>query len=139
MKPIPRDAATSRRMAGQRQKGTKIEESVGEVLRLQGLRYRKNVRSLPGSPDFANKSRRWAIFVNGCFWHHHTDCRKATIPKTNPDFWTAKFEANRRRDARAVCELRKQGYAVVIIWECEKDRIVAKLAKILEARGVDTG
>ncbi|WP_380784987.1 very short patch repair endonuclease [Sphingomonas sp. R86521] len=139
MKPTAHDAATSRRMAGQRQKGTKIEETVGTVLRHEGLRYRRNVRSLPGSPDFANKSRCWAIFVNGCFWHHHTNCRKATIPKTNTDFWTTKFAANRDRDARAVRALRRRGYAVVMIWECEKDRIVERLAKILEPRGVDAG
>jgi len=131
------DAATSARMSGIRQKGTAIERLVAERLRKLGFHYRKNVRSLPGSPDFANKTRRWAIFVNGCFWHHHTDCRKATIPRTNPEFWTAKFEANRRRDARAVCELRRRGYAVVLIWECEKDRIAEKLTKILEARGVE--
>ena len=137
MTPVPRDAATSRRMAGIRQKGTKIEETVAAVLREHGVGYRKNVKSLSGSPDFANKSRRWAVFVNGCFWHHHTDCRRATIPKTNREFWSAKFATNRSRDARAACALRRRGYRVVLVWECEKDLIATKLAKILEPRGID--
>ena len=75
------DPVTSARMAGIRQKGTKVERVVATVLRELALHYRKNVKQLPGSPDFANRSRRWAIFVNGCFWHHHTGCRKATVPK----------------------------------------------------------
>jgi DNA mismatch endonuclease Vsr len=131
------DPTTSARMAGIRQRGTKIETVVAIVLRDLGLHYRKNVKRLRGSPDFANRSGRWAIFVNGCFWHHHTGCQKATVPKSNANFWTTKFRDNRRRDARAIGCLRKEGYRVVIIWECQKDRIRAKLAKILEARSVD--
>lgn len=131
------DPATSVRMAGIRQKDTKIETVVATILRDLNLHYRKNVKQLPGSPDFANRSRRWVIFVNGCFWHHHTGCRKATIPKSNTDFWTIKFRDNRRRDARAIARLRSEGYRVVVIWECETDRIRAKLGKILEARSVD--
>lgn len=87
MKVPQADPATSARMARVKQKGTKIETMVAIVLRELGLHYRKNVRQLPGSPDFANRTRGWAIFVNGCFWHHHTGCRKATTPKTNTDFW----------------------------------------------------
>ncbi|MEI3854981.1 MULTISPECIES: very short patch repair endonuclease [unclassified Ensifer] len=124
-------------MAGVRQRGTRIETLVACILREMGLRYRKNVKQLVGSPDFANRARRWAIFVNGCFWHHHTGCRKATVPKTNTDFWTAKFRDNRRRDAQAIRSLRRSGYYVVIVWECEKDRMRSKLGKILEARRID--
>ena len=133
------DPATSARMAGIRQKETKIETAVAMILRDLGLHYRKNVKRLPGSPDFANRSARWAIFVNGCFWHHHAGCRKATVPKTNTSFWIQKFRDNRRRDARAIRLLRKDGYLVVTIWECQAKRIHTKLGKILEARGVDAG
>jgi DNA mismatch endonuclease Vsr len=126
-------------MAGIRQKETKIETSVAMILRDLGLHYRKNVKRLPGSPDFANRSARWAVFVNGCFWHHHAGCRKATVPKTNTSFWMQKFRDNRRRDARAIRSLRKDGYLVVTIWECQPTRIRAKLGKILEARSVDAG
>lgn len=133
------DPATSVRMAGIRQKETKIETAVAIILRDLGLRYRKNVKRLPGSPDFANQTARWAIFVNGCFWHHHAGCRKATVPKSNTSFWMQKFLDNRRRDARAIRALRHDGYLVITIWECQTNRIRAKLSKILEARSIHAG
>ena len=131
------DPATSARMAGIRQKGTKVERLVAITLRELGLYYRRNVKRLSGSPDFASRSGRWAIFVNGCFWHHHTGCRRATVPKTNTAFWTTKFHENRRRDARAIRSLRNEGYRVIIIWECGEDRIRSKLSKILKTRNVN--
>lgn len=139
MKAARPDPTTSARMAGIRQKETNIETAVAMILRDLGLHYRKNVKRLPGSPDFANRSARWAIFVNGCFWHHHAGCGKATVPKTNTNFWTLKFRDNQRRDARAIRSLRKEGYLVVTVWECQAKRIRAKLSKILEARSVDAG
>ena len=137
MKAVRPDPETSARMARIRQKGTKIETIVATVLRDLGARYRKNVKKLPGSPDFANRSRRWAVFVNGCFWHHHKGCRRATIPKSNRKFWIAKFRDNRRRDARSIARLRREGYRVVLIWECQEGLIRDKLAKVLEPRRVD--
>lgn len=124
-------------MAGVRQKSTKIELTVGAILRELGIHYRKNVKRLPGSPDFANQSARWAIFVNGCFWHHHTNCNKATIPKSNYEFWKQKFRDNRSRDARAIQKLRGNGYRVVLIWECERKRIPARLSNVFKARCID--
>ena len=109
----------SRLMSLVRRKGTKPERVVAAALRELGLSYRLNVSTLPGSPDFANKSSSWAIFVNGCYWHHHSGCRKATIPKTNTLFWLEKFKANRKRDAKAVRRLRQMGFDVLVIWECE--------------------
>lgn len=137
MRAVRPDPTTSARMARIRQKGTNIETLVGNALRDYGLRYRKNVKKLPGSPDFANRTRRWAIFVNGCFWHHHAGCRKATIPKSNTRFWKQKFRENQLRDARAIRSLRREGYRVVVIWECQRHQISGKLRKIFEARGVD--
>jgi len=125
-------------MAGVRQESTKIELTVAAILRELGIHYRKNVKRLPGSPDFANQSARWAIFVNGCFWHHHTNCLKATIPKSNNEFWKRKFRDNRLRDSRAVRKLRGNGYQVILIWECEKDRIRASLSNVFKARCIDT-
>lgn len=101
-----------------RQKGTAPELLVAKALRDLGLGYRKNARDLPGSPDFANRGRRWAIFVNGCYWHHHS-CSRGTIPTRNREFWMAKFRTNRARDARAVRALRAAGYRVLLVWECE--------------------
>ncbi len=139
MKDLVTDPKTSARMAGVRQRDTKIEVIVGNLLRLSGLRYRKNVKSLPGSPDFANKKKRWAVFVNGCYWHHHTGCRKATVPKRNTEFWINKFRANRQRDARAIRSLREMGFKVLLVWECQKDVESLALNEILETRRVDRG
>ena len=124
-----------------RRTGTPAEEQVAALCRKLGLAYRRNVRSLPGSPDLANKSHRWAIFVNGCFWHHHTRCAKATIPKRNRAFWTAKPKGNRRRDAKKIRQLRAAGYRVLLLWECKIDNEVQalrRLSYLSEARVVDT-
>lgn len=123
-------------MARVRQTGTAAERRVAAALRRLGVGYRKNVRDLPGSPDFANKSRGWAIFVHGCFWHRHRGCPRATTPKNNRDFWLAKFARNRERDARAIRSLRARGFKVAIVWECGATRSEARLSKILEARGI---
>ncbi|MDB5451436.1 MAG: vsr [Caulobacteraceae bacterium] len=104
-----------------------------------GASYRKNVRGLPGSPDFANRSRGWAIFVHGCFWHAHRGCRRATKPKSNAPFWSEKFARNRARDAEAIVTLRKRGFRVALVWECELDTAQARLSKILEPRRIDMG
>lgn len=117
--PTNTDPSTSRRMAGIRQKGTKAELFVRSVLRSLGVGYRLNVKKLPGSPDIANRSRKFAILVHGCFWHHHRACKRASVPKRNEAFWQAKFSANRERDAAAIRSLRRLGYQVAVVWECE--------------------
>jgi DNA mismatch endonuclease Vsr len=127
-------------MARVRQRGTAAELMVGAVLRSLGASYRINVRGLPGSPDFANRTRKWAVFVHGCFWHHHAGCKRATVPKTNRAFWQEKFISNRKRDRKAVFNLRRWGYRVAVIWECEISRetlVRSKLSQILESGGVN--
>lgn len=109
----------SRRMAAIRQHGTEPELAVRASLSRLGIRYRLNVRSLPGRPDIANGTRKLAVFVHGCFWHRHEGCRKTTTPTRNREFWEAKFAANRARDRRAVQQLETAGYRVCVIWECE--------------------
>jgi DNA mismatch endonuclease, patch repair protein len=113
------DPARSELMRRVRRSGTKPEEEVGAELRNLGIRYRCNVRTLPGSPDFANKSQRWAIFVNGCFWHRHEGCVRTTTPKQNRAFWRAKFAANVARDQAKTGLLRARGFKVIVVWECE--------------------
>lgn len=112
---------TSERMARVRRKGTAPEGLVRDALSRLGRRYTLHNEDLPGSPDFANRSKKWAVFVHGCYWHHHAGCPRATTPKSNVEFWLAKFAANERRDARTVVELENMGYAVATIWECECD------------------
>lgn len=118
------DDATSARMALVRQKGTRPELVVRSALNALGHRFRLANRDLPGSPDVANRIRRWAVFVHGCFWHRH-GCRATTTPGRNREFWEAKFARNVARDERAAEQLRALGYTVVVIWECETKRGLA--------------
>jgi DNA mismatch endonuclease (patch repair protein) len=143
-RPLDLDAATSVRLGKIRQKDTAPEQLVRKLVAGLGVRYTLRNRDLPGSPDLANRKRRWTIFVHGCFWHSHRGCMRATIPKRNREFWVAKFEANRRRDERAVARLRRMGLAVSVVWECDAElrpRVVAeRLARFLhlatrQARG----
>lgn len=110
-----KDEATSRRLGRIRQSGTTPEIVVRSMLRSLEASYRLRNRDLPGSPDIANRSRRWAVFVHGCFWHGHRGCPRATIPKRNRAFWRAKFAANRARDERVLRMLRDAGYRVEVV------------------------
>jgi DNA mismatch endonuclease (patch repair protein) len=117
---LPRTTAkTSARMGRVRRAGTAPEVRVRRYLSSLGIRYRTRNRDLPGAPDLANRSKKWAVFVHGCFWHQHEDCKSATMPKTNPNFWRAKFTANRVRDARVCQLLENMGYSVKTVWECQ--------------------
>jgi len=113
------DESTSTRMAGIRQYGTSPELIVRKLVASLGVRYRVSNRNLPGSPDLANRSKRWAIFVHGCYWHRHPGCKLTTTPKRNREFWEAKFARNVARDQEAVRRLEELGFSVLVIWECE--------------------
>jgi len=106
-------------MLDQRRSDTAPERIVRRVLAAQGHRFRLANRDLPGSPDIANRARKWAVFVHGCFWHHHLGCPRATVPKRNRAWWLEKFRDNRRRDDRKVEALEALGYRVLTVWECE--------------------
>lgn len=127
----------SERMRRIRQRGTAPELAVRRELFRAGVRFRVCCSSLPGTPDIANASGRWAVFVHGCFWHGHRNCGLWTIPKTNRRFWREKFEANRRRDARKVRQLRALGYRVYVIWQCQTKRpsVLHRLAVKLQTGG----
>lgn len=115
----PTDAETSERMKRVKQSGTGPERRVRSVLRENGVRFKANVRSLPGTPDFCHKSSKWAILVHGCFWHGHRGCKRATIPTRNRRAWLQKIKRNTMRDLDVVKKLRREGYAVLVVWECE--------------------
>jgi DNA mismatch endonuclease (patch repair protein) len=117
-------------MARVRQRGTAPELVVRHVASLFGLRYRVRNSDLPGSPDLANRSRKFAVFVHGCYWHRHAGCRQTTTPKMNVAFWKAKFARNVERDAVAARALREIGYEVVTVWECET-RNQARVERVL--------
>lgn len=123
-------AARSAIMRAVKGRGTGPELAVGAMLRRLKIRAQTNVASLPGSPDFANKTRKLAIFVHGCFWHGHTCYRGARAPKTNAAYWSEKIARNRARDARVRRQLNALGYRVVIVWECRLKRPDAVAARI---------
>lgn len=102
-----------------RRQGTGAESTVRQVLTRIGARYRVNVSSLPGSPDIANRKRKKAVFVHGCFWHHHGACGRGKIPTRNREFWEDKLSRNVARDRHKVEQLAALGYEVLTLWECE--------------------
>ena len=130
------DPETSARLGRIRQKDTAAEQAVRRVLHDLGLRFRIRNRDLPGAPDAANRARRWAVFVHGCFWHSHAGCYRATVPKRNREFWLEKFAANRARDLRVARELRRRGFHVTVVWECELDdgEKLARRLRVFAAR-----
>ncbi len=110
-------ATRSKIMASVGQRNTGPEMCLRKALHRLGLRYRLNDRRLPGSPDLVFRKYNAVIFVHGCFWHRH-GCKLSTLPSTRKKFWRDKFEANKKRDKRNIDALLKEGWRVVIVWEC---------------------
>lgn len=106
-------------MSHNRAKNTGPELKLRHSLWLLGFRYRINDKRLPGTPDIVLPKYHTVIFVHGCFWHGHKDCKNATTPKTNTEFWTAKITRNRQRDEEVWRQLEAKGWSVIIVWECE--------------------
>lgn len=106
-------------MAAIRQKDTAPELRVRRWLHRAGFRFRLHRSDLDGTPDIVLPRHKLCIFVHGCFWHQHTDCMRATLPRTNVEFWREKFLKNRERDLRVATTLRAAGWRVAIIWECQ--------------------
>ena len=108
----------SRCMAAVKGKDTKPEMIVRKYLFSRGLRYRVNNRKLPGSPDIVLRKYKTVIFVDGCFWHGHKDCKYFRLPKSNVDFWRHKIAMNIARDYANNVYLKLAGWDVIRIWEC---------------------
>lgn len=102
-----------------RSKDTKPEKIIRSILHKQGFRFRINRKDLPGKPDIVLPKYKTVIFVHGCFWHRHEGCKYAYTPKSNVDFWNKKFSSNLQRDKNIQNKLRKSGWKVLTIWECE--------------------
>jgi DNA mismatch endonuclease (patch repair protein) len=109
----------SQMMGRIRSRDTQPEIITRAAVHALGLRFRKHVTSLPGNPDLANKSHKWAIFVHGCFWHSHQKCKLASCPKSNRSYWEEKLRRNQARDVEKIGILRGKGFEVLVIWECE--------------------
>lgn len=106
-------------MSNIRSKNTKPEILVRKYLFSQGIRFRVNVKKLPGTPDIVLRKYGTVIFVNGCFWHGHEGCKYYVLPKTNTEFWKEKIEKNKERDLKDRVQLRSMGWHVILLWECQ--------------------
>lgn len=134
MQVVSTSSARSALMSRIRGRDTKPELAVRSLLHGLGLRFRVCRRDLPGTPDIVLPGRGTVVFVHGCFWQRHKGCKGATTPKSNVGFWTAKFEANVARDVRNRRALRKLGWSVLTVWECQIRRpeiLRRKLARFL--------
>ena len=113
----------SRNMSAIKSKNTKPEIKVRKVLHSMGYRFRLHRKDLPGSPDIVLPKYKTVIFVHGCFWHRHKNCKYASTPKTRQEFWEAKFRENINRDKLNQENLSSKGWKIIILWECEiKDK-----------------
>lgn len=122
----------SRMMSGIRSKNTKPELILRKALHARGFRFRIHPPKLPGKPDLVFPRYRAAIFVNGCFWHGH-DCHLYRLPGTRSDFWRAKINANKNRDALNIQELLSLKWRVSVIWECTlKSKSRLPLEQVIE-------
>jgi DNA mismatch endonuclease (patch repair protein) len=105
-------------MASIKARDTKPELFIRMLLYSNGIRYRLHRKDIPGKPDLFISKYNTAVFINGCFWHQHKGCRESYMPKSNIKFWKGKLEKNIKRDNENIKKLRKEGYKVIIIWEC---------------------
>ncbi|OUQ84140.1 very short patch repair endonuclease [Massilimicrobiota sp. An105] len=123
----------SKIMSHIRGKDTKPEIKVRKYLYHHGFRYRKNDRGLPGTPDIVVLKYKVAIFVNGCFWHHHYNCKYATIPKTRKEYWLPKIQRNIDNDIKHYKQLEDMDYRVIVVWECEvRDVFKYRMEQLIE-------
>lgn len=105
-------------MSKVRAKETKPEVLVRKYLFKLGYRYRKNVKTLPGSPDIVLPKYKTVIFIHGCFWHGHS-CKDGMLPSSNLEYWKQKTESNIKRDKKRIAELKKSGWKVIVLWQCK--------------------
>ena len=112
-------ATRSRMMAGIRSRDTKPEIVIRKYLHAAGFRFRLSPSHLPGKPDIVLPKYRTAVFVHGCFWHQHAGCKFLARPASNRQFWADKLGANVARDKRVRRQLRKLGWNVIVVWECQ--------------------
>jgi DNA mismatch endonuclease, patch repair protein len=120
--PTTRNSARSRNMRAVRGKDTRTELIVRSTANAMGLRFRLFRPDLPGRPDLTFARWGTVLFVNGCFWHQHSKCKRSALPKTNVEFWRRKLARNVERDQDNYSLLKRAGWRVLVIWECEVKR-----------------
>ena len=122
----------SKNMAAIKSKNTKPEIKVRKVLHSMGYRFRLHSKDLPGSPDIVLPKYKTVIFVHGCFWHRHENCKYASTPKTTQEFWKKKFKENIKRDSEIQDKIKNLDWRSVVIWECETKNIENLREKIID-------
>jgi DNA mismatch endonuclease, patch repair protein len=129
----------SKLMGRIRSRDTLPEKIVRSILHQLGYRFRLHSAELPGKPDIVLPRYGSVVFVHGCFWHRHKGCPYSYTPKTRTEFWQAKFESNVRRDQSVTRSLRRAGWQVIVVWECQlryPDKVALRLNKRLQASSV---
>jgi len=119
MADVHNKATRSYNMSRIKGKNTKPEMLVRKFLHANGYRYKLHEKKLPGKPDIVLPKYRTVIFVHGCFWHGHTNCRYFVVPKTRTQWWTDKINGNKANDDKAIKALKKDGWKIINIWECD--------------------
>jgi DNA mismatch endonuclease (patch repair protein) len=125
-------------MSRVRSKNTRPEIAVRRALHAMGYRFRLHRADLPGRPDIVIAKAGVVVFVHGCFWHRHPGCASTRTPKSRVAFWTAKFESNVKRDRAARRALRRSGWRVLVIWECQiadDERLRRRITRFMEGLG----
>jgi DNA mismatch endonuclease (patch repair protein) len=113
-------------------KDTRPEMLVRRLVHALGYRYRLHVKELPGKPDLVFRSRKKVIFVHGCFWHQHKGCREGRVPSSSESYWAPKLARNVERDGEHLRSLKRLGWKVLVLWECQLDS-VARLERKVRA------
>lgn len=106
-------------MARVKGENTIPEILVRRIVHSLGYRFRLHSDKLPGKPDIVLPRHRKVVFVNGCFWHGHARCSRSTLPTSNVEFWRYKIEGNKARDKKVIRKLRRMGWDVLVVWQCE--------------------
>lgn len=130
-------AKRSKIMASIRGKHTSPEICLARLLKELGFKFERHRKDLPGSPDAVLPRKKIVLFVNGCFWHGHRNCLRATLPSTNKIFWKAKIEKNKRRDENQRRKLRKMGWSALTFWTCKSltlEILKSRLKQVLTQR-----
>ena len=122
----------SNNMSAIKSKNTKPEIKVRKVLHSMGYRFRLHSKDLPGSPDIVLPKYKTVIFVHGCFWHRHENCKYASTPKTRKEFWNKKFKENIKMDLEIQDKIKNLDWRSVVIWECETKNIENLMGKIID-------
>ncbi len=130
MADVHNKATRSYNMSRIRAKDTKPELMIRKFLHAQGFRYKLHDKTLPGKPDLVLPKYNTVIFIHGCFWHGHSNCKYFVVPKTRTQWWVLKINSNRANDTKAIKLLKKDGWKIIVIWECRLKP--AKVKKTLE-------